>query len=163
MRKALVVVLVIFAVLTIAFPKTEKIKATTDFGERVILYDDGTWEYFTVTSTSTCPIKILNAYITKGEFIAKELHVIVENTSTKTIRAYKLRAIFYDDFGEVVDTINLVAQEKSIKPGEVDGYYSYWKVYETLATHVELWVSIVIFSDGTRWFTDEANADKYYF
>ncbi|SHE46749.1 hypothetical protein SAMN02745164_00476 [Marinitoga hydrogenitolerans DSM 16785] len=167
MKKVLFILSIIFLSIFI-FGKEKYSIATTSFGEKVILYENGTWEYLTENSTDTCPLKIINGYLEKGDYnITKKMFVIVKNVSKKNVRAFKLKYKLYDDFGEkvssIIDADILMAQELNIKPEEEYGYYSYWSLYETKATHFTVWVTIVIFTDGTRWELKDNKPYKYSF
>ena len=130
--------------------------AYTEDGKKVLLKSDGTWEYVKerVDSSSPAPLQILEIRIENDPYgISKRLYVIVKNVSNKTIRAYKLKVNFYDDFGDKVDTLYkyYVAQELNLRPNQINGKYSYWTIYQSTVTKAVPRVVEVVFTDGSRW------------
>ena len=107
-----------------------------------------------VDSSSPAPLQILEIRIENDPYgISKRLYVIVKNVSNKTIRAYKLKVNFYDDFGDKVDTLYkyYVAQELNLRPNQINGKYSYWTIYQSTVTKAVPRVVEVVFTDGSRW------------
>ncbi|TYB98909.1 MAG: hypothetical protein FXF54_02025 [Kosmotoga sp.] len=96
------------------------------------------------------PLKPLKVAVNYYNYF-NHLQVSLQNTSNKTIRAFAIKATFYNDFGYKVRDLytRFVAQKLSFKPWETKS--SSWVMSEDTITRAEIYIDEVIFTDGTKW------------
>lgn len=154
MRKTVATIIVALVILSTAFAV---MYATTDAGKKVALYDNGTWEYVVVEELDLddLPLKIIKAELKSDYYSSYEdARITVENMSSKTIKAFALTFVLFDDFGDEVDQLygRYIAQKLNILPGEQ--YASVWNTYEKIPTKIHAFPVEVVYEDGSKWVMD---------
>lgn len=95
------------------------------------------------------PLKILETTFDYHDGI---LRIIIINISDKNVKAFGVKAEFYNDFGEIVPVgVDLfVAQQIYFKPCYKRTFS--WEIYGSTATEIgDIEITEVVFSDGTKW------------
>lgn len=97
-----------------------------------------------------CPLKILRTVVNYFDYL-NHLQISLQNISNKTIRAFAIKAAFYNDFGNKVREFytRFVSQKLSFEPWERD--YFTWVLSEDTITKAEIYIDEVVFTDGTKW------------
>jgi len=154
MRKMVMTIIVASVILSTALAV---IYAMTDTGKKVALYDNGTWEYVVVEefTLDDLPLKIIKAELTSDYYSSYEdAKITVENVSDKTIKAFALTFVLFDDFGDEVDQLygRYIAQKLKLLPGEQ--YASVWNTYEKIPTKIHAFPVEVVYEDGSKWVMD---------
>ncbi|MDI9368173.1 MAG: hypothetical protein QM445_07450 [Thermotogota bacterium] len=135
------------------------IYATTEYGEKVVLYEDGTWELLgtEMLSAREAPIKVLKSEL-EDEFTVS---VKFKNVSYKTIKALRFRFVMYDDFGTELwlPYSSFIAQ--SLKNFVHNAEFSRkWEVDIRQATSFYAYPIEVVFEDGTKWVLSSTEEEK---
>jgi len=153
-ERILIVALVVISVTTFA-----PIYATTEYGEKVVLYEDGTWELLgtEMQSAKEAPIKVLKATL-EDKFTVS---VKVKNVAYKTIKAYRMRFIMFDDFGTELWLPYSSYISQSLKNFVRNVEYTHkWELDVRQATSFYAYPIEVVFEDGTNWLLSSTEEEK---
>jgi hypothetical protein len=135
------------------------IYATTEYGEKVVLYEDGTWELLgtEMLSAREAPIKVLKSEL-EDEYTVS---VKVKNVSYKIIKAYRMRFVMYDDFGTELWLPYSSYISQSLKNFVRNVEYTHkWELDVRQATSFYAYPIEVVFEDGTKWVLSSTEEEK---
>jgi hypothetical protein len=154
MRKIAATIIVLLVIFSTAFSVTY---AVTESGKKVVLYDNGTWEYVVAEefSPDDLPLKIIKAELVSDYYSSYEdAKITVKNVSNKTIKAFALTFVLFNDFGDEVDQLynRYIAQELRLSPGKE--YTATWNTYEETPTKIHVFPVEVVYDDGSKWVMD---------
>jgi len=149
-RKTVATIIVALVILSTAFAVTY---AMTENLRKVILYDDGTWEYLDESEQgflTDLPTKVVSATLAFDDSLSRTAHVTVLNMSGKTIVELTHRYLLFNEFGNEVYPIqetNEISQR--IEPSGVHSFS--WPTYEKASTRIHVIPIKAKFSDGSTW------------
>lgn len=117
------------------------------------------------------PLSIVSTSVKKNSAGTPEATVIVKNTSKKTIDAFTIRILCFNNYNNPVNhylydtnVYNGIDQLK-INPGETSGYGTHWSLFGyDNTTKIKVVLNDVHFTDNTIWVNpncdDEVNKEK---
>lgn len=150
MRKIAATIIVSVVIFSIAFSVTY---AMTENLRKVILYDDGTWEYIDESEQgflTDLPTKTVSATLTFDDSFSRTAHVTVINMSGKTIVALTHRYLLFNEFGnEVYPIQETIEINEEIEPSGVHSFS--WPTHEKASTKIHVIPIRAEFSDGSSW------------
>lgn len=155
MRKTILVV----AIAIVSVNAVALIYATTEYGERVVLYEDGTWELLgnEMLTAKDAPIKVLKAELKDEATVS----VKVKNISYKAIKAYRLRFIMFDDFGTELRLPYASYIMQSLKNFFHSIEFTHeWELNVRQATSFYAYPIEVVFEDGSKWLLSLTEEEK---
>lgn len=152
--KKIVATIVLLVIFSTTFSVTY---AMTDDGKKVALHDDGTWEYVVVKefTLDDLPLKIISARLKSDYYSSfEDAEVTVENVSGKTIKAFALTFLLFNDFCNELDLLygRYIAQQLRLLPGE--RYTGLWNTHEETPTKIHAIPVEVVYEDGSKWVLD---------
>jgi hypothetical protein len=112
------------------------------------------------SDSNPSPLEIIEERV-KTESIygltTKKFYVVTKNTTEKVVIAYKVNIVGYNAFDEQVnidfyESLNGIAQDVEIYPGETYGNSYYWgSVYADEVSYIKADITEIRFKDGTTW------------
>jgi len=127
--------------------------AMTEYLRKVILNDDGTWEYADESEQgflTNLPTKVVTATLTLDEKLFRTAHIKVLNMTGKTIVSLTHRYLLFNEFGNEVYSIQeTIEMNQQIEPSGVCSFS--WPTYEKASTRIHAIPIKAEFSDGSTW------------
>jgi len=173
----LILVMTVIAVICFSYASLSETKAIEGFQKyEEILREEAEnkveknlWKVPNIKNNPKCPVQIIAIILSSmhpdepQNSLYTYCFIHFKNASKRIIKAIKYEIICFDAFGEPVseppaNIVKALIQNQQVEPGESFGHIEYQADYLkndklpfTTVGLVEIYITNILFSDGTRW------------